>query len=81
MTQLLAHFALAALALCVVGCGPGSEERYDVGYDDGYASGYNATCKIRATLIEGAWDDKDYSRGYHEGYADGERECKEKRDE
>ena len=26
-----------------------------------YATGYNTTCKIRATLIEGDWDDEHYT--------------------
>jgi hypothetical protein len=60
------------------GCGPSADERYDVGYDDGYAVGYNTTCKIRATMIDGDFDNEAYSSGYRDGYADGERECREK---
>lgn len=66
---------LFTAALFLQGCLPDPEERYDVGYDDGYASGYNTTCKIRATLVEGDWDNKDYSRGYEEGYAAGSYDC------
>ena len=57
-----------------------ADERYDVGYDDGYAAGYNTTCKIRATMIEGDWDDKNYSNGYNDGYADGSYSCRNKDD-
>lgn len=53
------------------------EERYDVGYGDGYAVGYNTTCKIRATLIEGDWDDENYTRGYTVGNIDGSLACKQ----
>ncbi len=59
-------------------CSQSADERYDVGYDDGFAVGYNTTCKIRATLIDGDWENEAYSRGYREGYSEGERECKTK---
>ena len=32
------------------------DERLDAGYSDGYAVGDNTECKIRATLIEGDFD-------------------------
>ncbi len=60
--------------LVLSGCSD-ADERYDVGYDDGYAEGYNTTCDIRATLVEGDWDDEDYSRGYAEGRYAGAQEC------
>ena len=53
-----------------------SEERYGAGYNDGYATGWNTTCQIRATLIDGDWDNEDYSRGYREGYAAGSIDCR-----
>jgi len=56
----------------------GTEDKYDVGYDDGYASGYNTTCKIRATMIEGDWDNKSYSNGYNAGYRDGSIACNQR---
>ena len=62
--------ALIALA----GCGD-PEERYDAGYGDGYAVGYNTACQIRATMIEGAFDNADYSRGYSVGQTDGIIAC------
>jgi hypothetical protein len=49
-----------------------------VGYSDGYATGYNTTCKIRATLIEGDWDNESYSKGYRQGYQAGSLACKNK---
>ncbi len=60
------------------GCGDSSytTDWADVGYSDGYAVGYNTTCNIRATLIEGKWDNSDYSEAYYAGYKDGERDCK-----
>ena len=51
-------------------------ERLDVGYDDGYTAGFNTTCKIRATLIEGDWGNKDYKRGYNSGYQAGAFACR-----
>ena len=61
------------------GCGKNADERYDSGYSDGYAEGYNTTCKIRATLVDGDWEDKDYSRGYREGQSAGATACREKK--
>lgn len=54
------------------------ENKYDTGYKDGYAAGYNTTCKIRATIIEGDWDNESYSSGYHKGYDAGSFACKNK---
>jgi hypothetical protein len=65
---------LAILALILSGCD--STDWTDVGYSDGYAVGYNTTCNIRATLIEGKWDNSDYSEAYYAGYEDGERACR-----
>ena len=65
---------LAILALILSGCD--STDWTDVGYSDGYAVGYNTTCNIRATLIEGKWDNSDYSEAYYAGYEDGEKDCK-----
>ena len=48
---------LLVLALIAVGCGESAEARYDTGWNDGYAAGYNTTCEIRATMIEGDWDE------------------------
>lgn len=66
------------LAALIQGCGPSADEKYDVGYDDGYAAGYNTTCDIRATMVEGDFENEEYSTGYKDGYADGERECRQK---
>jgi len=65
----------------LVGCGESADSRYDTGYDDGYAEGYNTTCQIRATLVEGDWNDEDYSRGYNVGRNDGAAECLAKKEE
>ena len=64
----------------VISCSESSDSRFDSGYSDGYASGYNTTCKIRATMIEGDWNDKDYSAGYDAGYFDGSTDCKKSAD-
>jgi hypothetical protein len=61
--------------LILTSCFHDSEGRYDSGYSDGYASGYNTTCKIRATIIEGDWDDQDYTNGYQQGYSAGSYDC------
>jgi hypothetical protein len=55
-----------------------NEDKFDVGYDDGYAAGYNTTCEIRATMVEGDWDNQSYSRGYKKGYETGSQDCKNK---
>jgi hypothetical protein len=68
--------AVAIVALLAVGCSVADpEERYDTGAGDGYAVGYNTACEIRATLIEGDFDDQDYARGYAEGMEDGIADC------
>ena len=68
------------LFLSLTACWESSESAYDRGYDDGYAAGYNTTCKIRATMVAGDWDNKHYSKGYDEGYSDGAYECRNKSD-
>jgi len=62
----------------LVSCGESADSRYDSGYSDGYAAGYNTTCKIRSTMIEGDWSDKNYTKGYNAGYSDGSRDCKKR---
>ena len=68
---------LLIISFALYGCSS-SDEDYDYGYGDGYGAGYNTTCKIRATLVKGDWDNKDYSKGYREGYEDGALACKNK---
>ncbi len=63
--------AVAALS----GCGESASARYDAGYGDGYAEGYNTTLKIRATMVRGDWNDKEYTRGYNDGRAQGVSEA------
>jgi hypothetical protein len=69
---------LAILALLLQGCFSDSDADYDYGYGVGYSAGYNTTCKIRATMIKGDWDNEDYSRGYREGYTEGSYACRNK---
>ena len=64
----------AAVLAFMIGC-ESADSRYDYGYDDEYAAGYNTTCKIRATMVKGDWDDEQYSRRYRNGYADGSLAC------
>ena len=63
------------------GCGESADSRYDTGFDDGHAVGYNTTCKIRATIVEGDWDDENYSRGYNDGLIVGADECRANKEE
>lgn len=63
----------------LAGCGPSADSRYDSGYSDGYAVGYNTTCQIRATLVEGDWEDTNYKAGYDAGYYDGSVDCRNRR--
>lgn len=73
-------FILAGIALlALISCGDGADSRFDSGYSDGYASGYNTTCNIRSTMIEGDWDDKNYTRGYNAGRMDGSAACRAER--
>jgi len=67
---------IVIIAFLLNGCGPSTDSRYDSGYNDGYAEGYNTTCKIRSTLVEGDWEDENYSRGYQDGRVDGVVDCK-----
>lgn len=71
MEEKVLILSLLLLSSCV-----DSDERLDVGYDDGYAVGFNTTCKIRATLVEGDWKNKDYKRGYDSGYRAGAIACR-----
>ncbi len=66
-------YALILIAFTAIlsGCGQSADSRYDSGYSDGYAEGYNTTLKLRATLVEGNWNDKNYKRGYDEGRIQG----------
>lgn len=66
---------LLSTASILAGCWESADARFDTGHSDGYAAGYNTTCEIRATMIEGAWDDEDYSRGYSVGYSAGSAAC------
>ena len=66
-------------SVILAGCGESSDTRYDSGFSDGYAEGYNTTCKIRATMVKGDWDDEHYSKGYQDGRADGAADCRAKR--
>ena len=71
------HLIIIPLSGVLSGCiEDDSYERLDAGYSDGYAVGYNTECKIRATLIEGDFDNADYSRGYYAGLADGAAACR-----
>ena len=67
---------LSTVISIICGCSSNASSRYDSGYSDGYAEGYNTECKIRATLVEGAWDDKDYSQGYQAGRVAGVADCR-----
>ena len=76
MKYFLLFLISLTLSSCIDRADP--DERFDVGYSDGYAVGYNTECKIRATLIEGDFDNADYSRGYYLGLSDGATACRNK---
>ena len=61
--------------IVLTSCGPSAEESYSSGRSDGQAVGYNTACKIRATMIAGRWDDKEYARGYADGVTAGIIQC------
>ena len=66
---------IAAVLFTLLSASADPDERYDAGYSDGYAVGFNTTCEIRATLIEGDWDNKDCSRGNAVGNDAGSIAC------
>lgn len=67
---------LLFISISIISCRPSADSRYDSGYSDGYAEGYNSECKIRSTIVEGDWKDKNYSRGYQDGRAAGIAACR-----
>lgn len=71
--RLIVFLAIAVIGLS--GCDQ-FKDKYNTGYSDGYAVGYNTTCQIRATLIEGDWDNQSYKQGYDRGYIDGAATCR-----
>ena len=74
MQQSLIVVGAVVATLTLSGCDD-PEERADVGYTDGYAVGYNTACKIRATLVEGDFENADYARAYARGQTDGTIAC------
>jgi hypothetical protein len=76
VSKIRAVAILVPSLILLTGCGPSADSRYDSGYSDGYAEGYNTACKIRATLVEGDWNDEDYSRGYRSGNTAGTAACR-----
>lgn len=76
--QSISRACWIAVCVLVAGC-DNADERYDAGYNDGYAVGYNTACEIRATLIEGDFENSDYARGYASGQTDGTIACNRNR--
>lgn len=70
--------ACAAALAFLTGCSD-PDERADVGFDDGYAVGYNTECQIRATLIEGDFENQAYAEAYARGRHEGAEACKRER--
>ncbi len=74
-------YIAAILLLAITGCE--YNERYEVGHEDGHRIGHDTCCvyvsynpcSLRKTLIEGDWDNVDYSRGYADGYRAGVARC------
>ena len=73
MRILVALMIAAFMSACL------EDERFATGHSDGYAKGYNTECKIKATIIEGDFDNEGYSRGYNAGLVDGANDCKMQR--
>lgn len=71
-------WAWLMVSVLAVGCDKikDASRTYDDGLSDGYAVGYNTECKIRATLVYGAWENEDYTNGYNDGYLDGAADCR-----
>lgn len=44
-----------------------SKDWQAAGYQDGYAATVNTTCKFRASLVHGKFDDAGYAKGYSLG--------------
>jgi hypothetical protein len=63
------------IAAILLSCKSSGASRYDSGYSDGYAEGYNTTLEIRATIVEGDWNDEAYSRGYKDGRSEGVKDA------
>lgn len=73
------YFFVPLVTVMLTSCSDSADSRFDAGYSDGYASGYNTECKIRSTMIEGDWDDKNYTSGYNAGRVDGAADCRAER--
>ena len=73
------YFFVLLVPVMLTSCGDSADSRFDARYSDGYASGYNTECKIRSTMIEGDWDDKNYTSGYNAGRGDGAADCRAER--
>lgn len=71
--------AIALAVLALAACGS-TKTPYQEGYEDGFATGYNTECGLRATLIEGAWRNEDYSAGFADGETRGHAACREDRE-
>ena len=69
------YWAVLILPIALAGCGESADDRQSAGYRDGYALAYNTACEIRGTIVEGAWDNKYYSRGYAKGMEAGIIDC------
>ena len=70
------HILSGIALLVLLSCGDSADSRFDSGYSDGYASGYKTACKIRPTMIEGDWDDKNYYHGLNTSKIDGSAACR-----
>lgn len=73
MISVAKYSVMLALPIFLAACD--SEEKKDAGYSDGYAVGYNTACEIRATLINGDFDNASYAAAYANGQTDGIVAC------
>jgi hypothetical protein len=60
---------LLPLSGCIIGLlvACDSKDWEAAGYQDGYAATINTTCKFRASLIHGDFDNSKYAAGYSKG--------------
>ena len=63
-------FVLPVVVFALIG-GCESKDWEAAGFQDGRAATINTTCKFRATLIGGQFDNAKYARGYSRGASAG----------
>ncbi|VTY35595.1 Uncharacterised protein [Xylophilus ampelinus] len=65
MERLILLTTLLALCAC------DSKDWESAGHQDGYAATVNTTCKFRATMVHGKFENAEYAKGYSRGAQEG----------